>query len=84
MAQMHLGLLQRPATLLEIAVGAGGHQVLPGVFAAEMARDYVIQRQMTSLNSTVLTGIVIPSKDLAFAEPNARSRAFNHVFQADD
>jgi hypothetical protein len=80
MAQVHLGLLQRPATLLEIALGAGGHQIVPGVFAAEMARDHVIQRQMTSLNATVLTGIVIPPKDLPFAEPDARPRAFDHVF----
>ena len=58
-------LLEEMATLAMVAGLAGGDEVLPGVAAAAMARDDVVEGKVVGLAAAVLAGVPVPGEDLA-------------------
>src|SRR5437588_5372525 len=55
--ERHACFLHRAPTLLVIAAFACRHDVLPGVLAAAMARDHVIEGEIVAALAAVLTGV---------------------------
>lgn len=84
LAKVHPGLFGGPSTFLVIAIRAGGNDVLPGVIAAQVPGDHVIQGQPAAALSAVLAGVIVAPKDLALVEFNNRAGTLHHVFQTDD
>ncbi len=84
MQQAHLGLFDGAPTLAMIAMWAGGHQVVPGVLASQVAWDNVIDSQGSRVLTTILAGVVIASQDLALGELDPWAGAMDHFFQSDN
>jgi hypothetical protein len=81
---MHLRLFNRPPTFTMIAMGAGSHQVVPGMVTPQVAWNDVVNREVRYMLTAILAGIVIPPQDFALGQLNLGSRAVDHLFQADD
>ena len=82
--QVHAGLLGGAPTLVVVAGGAGGDQVLPGMLAAQVAGDEVIDGEGQGVLPAVLASVVIPAQDFAFGQLDRRARAPDHLIQPDD
>ena len=76
--------LESPATLLEIAIGAGSNQIGPAVFPASVTGHNMINCKVIGSSAAVLASIVISTKDFTFCETHMWSGAFNHIPQPDD
>ena len=77
-------LLERLAALPVVARLAGGDEVLPGVAAAAMARDDVVERQVVRLAAAVLAGVPVAGEDLAPRQLDPRPRPLDLVLEPDD
>src|SRR6266550_2409794 len=77
-------LLEEVAALAMVARLAGRDEVLPGVAAAAMARDDVVEGQVVRLAAAVLAGVPIAGEDLAARQLDARSGPANLVLEPDD
>jgi hypothetical protein len=64
----HTRLFRRSSTFVMIARFAGRYQILPAVWAATMARNHMVDGQVSRLFPAVLTGIVIAKKQLTTCE----------------
>ncbi len=62
---MHLGLLDCATAFAVIAVRAGSYQVRPFMFAPQMARNHVVDGQVSHMLAAVLAGIVIAPSNLS-------------------
>ncbi len=60
--QDHLRLNQRLAAFAAIAGVARADDIVPSVFAAAVARDNVINRQVITLHAAILAGETIAAK----------------------
>src|SRR5439155_10989336 len=78
------GLLDRLAALAVVAARAGGDEVLPGVPAAAMTRDDVVERQIMRLPPAVLAGVAVAGEDLAPAQLDPRPGPADLVLEPDD
>lgn len=67
-----------------VAGGACGDQVLPTVITPQMARDHVVNRQVSPLLAAVLASVVISPEDLSFIQLHGGVWTFDHHPQADD
>src|SRR5258707_2467355 len=83
-AQVHVGFGGRPTALAPVALLAGGHQVVPAMLAAAVARLHVIDGQVRHLPSAILAGVVVATKNLALGQLHPRPRAPDHACQPDD
>src|SRR3990172_213213 len=80
--QAHVGLLDGSSTLAVVAVLAGGNQVSPSIFTPQMARNNMVDRQVDSSLTAILTNIVIPAQNLALGQLDSRVRPADHNDQA--
>ena len=60
---MYAALAQQPATLLQIAGGAGGDHVVPGGTTATAARDQVVKGQVAGIVA-ILTGEAVAQEQV--------------------
>ncbi len=63
--QAHARLIDELAALAMVAVLARGNEVVPGVHAAAVARDDVVERQVVRRRAAVLAGVLVADEDLA-------------------
>jgi hypothetical protein len=82
--QVHVCFFGMPAAFAVIASGTGRHHVCPDMLTSQVSGSDVIHRQVAILPTAVLAGIIIPSKDLAPRQLDARPRATDHILKADD
>lgn len=54
------------------------------MIAALMTGYHMIEREMASIRSAVLTGVTVPSEHLSLAQSHARSGALDHVPETDN
>ena len=67
-----------------VAGAAGGHEVVPAVGAAAVARHDVVEGQLGCALSAVLAEVLVPGEDLPAREPHAGPRPPDAVLQLDD
>ena len=77
-------LLERLAALAVVARLARGDEVLPGVAAAAVARDDVVEGQVVGLAAAVLAGVAVAREDLAPGQLDPRPRPPDLVLEPDD
>lgn len=82
--QGHIGLHGGFTTFAMIALRAGCHQIVPGVIAAQGARDDMINGKLSGALAAVLAGVVITPEDLCLGQLNRRARTFDHIGKTDD
>jgi hypothetical protein len=66
-----------------ITGNTGADDILPGVLAAVVAGDNVVQGKLSAFFATVLADILVTVKNLKAGEPSLWSRTLNHAGQAD-
>ena len=82
--QVHVRFFGVPSAFAVITSGAGRHHVCPDMLASQVSGSDVIHRQVAILPTAVLAGIIVPSKDLAASQLDARPRSADHILEADD
>src|SRR4030067_905239 len=82
--QLHVGFLRGAARLAPVAGDTGADDVLPGVPAAPVAGDDVVQRELTALLTAVLAGVAVPVENLVACQLLFPARPLNHPGQPDD
>ena len=82
--QAQARLVEQLAALAVVARLARRDEVLPGVPAATVAGDDVVEGQVVRLAAAVLAGVPVAGEHLAPRELDPRSRAPDLVLQADD
>jgi hypothetical protein len=65
-----------------VAVLAGSDQVVPVVLAASIARDDVVEGELSRAMAAVLAGVVVTEEDIAATEASAGVRSSDYVDQA--
>jgi hypothetical protein len=65
MKQVHMSFFGSSAAFAVIAGGAGSHDIRPDMQAALVAWNHVIDSEAGLAASTILTCIIVPTKDLA-------------------
>src|SRR5205823_2597686 len=70
--------------LAVVAVLTGGDEVLPRVPAAAVAREYVVQRQLTRLPAAVLARVAVAYEHLAPGQAHLWTGPLHEVHEADD
>ena len=75
--------LRRAPGLAVVAQLAGGHDVLPIVATPTMAREDVVQRQVSRLLSAVLTSEVIAQEDVPAGKASSWPGSSDEVDQPD-
>ena len=70
LADLHARFFRGSTAFFHIAVPAGGHDVVPGLFAALYDRDHVIHGQIGSWGSSpaVLAGVIVSQEDIIARE----------------
>src|SRR5689334_18289866 len=84
MLQTHARLVEQLAALAMVAVLAGGDEVVPGVGAATVARDHMVEGQVMRLGAAVLAGVLVADEDLASRQAHARAGTLDPVVEAND
>lgn len=84
MEKFHRGLFRRPSGLAAVARDAGGDEVFPGVSAAAVAREDVVDGERDSHAPAVLAGIPVTVKDFKSGEFWFRAGTLDEVRHADD
>jgi hypothetical protein len=64
-----------------VAGRAGGDNVRPDVFSAQMARDHMIDGHPSIAFSAVLTGIIVAAKHLATCQFDVWTRSMHLVLE---
>jgi len=80
---IHAGLFRRHAAFEMVAARTGCDEIVPVRFAAQVARDNVVDRQVVRLPAAVLAGVIIPAEDLLASQFDDGARPFDHLSQAD-
>jgi len=62
--QGHVSLLRRAVSLADIATETGRGDVLPGIPATTTARHNMVDRQLFTAGTAVLTGVTVTVKDV--------------------
>jgi hypothetical protein len=79
MQQMHMHFFQSPATFAMVATWAGRDHVGPNMLTTQMLGQDVIDCQGSIAAATVLTGIIVASKNFASSQFHAWSWPVDHV-----
>jgi len=82
--QLHVGFLRRTPGLLTVAVGAGTDHIFPGVLPSPVARYHVVEREVPTLLSAVLAGVLIAVKNLVAGHLALAVRPPDKLGQPDD
>jgi hypothetical protein len=82
--EAHAGFFRGTVALAVVAGFASAHQILPGMLAAPVAGDDVVQGQIPGLQAAVLAREIVSDKDLLAAETELWPRPMNQVDQAYD
>jgi hypothetical protein len=82
--ELHVCFLRGATGLAVVAVLAGGYHVVPGVLAAPIAREDVVQGEVSRLASAVLAGVAVAQEDVAAAEASAGARSSDYVDEANN
>ena len=61
--QLHVRLFQHMTPIAPVARWAGRHQIRPTMFAAPVAGDDVVYRQLVRFPAAILAGIIITPQD---------------------
>jgi len=82
----HGGLLGRPASLLDVAIGTGADDVIPHRFSAHTPGDDVVERELTGGEaiSAVLAFVLVASEDVSAIELDIGAREAVVKEQAND
>jgi len=70
--ERHVSFFRGPPPFVAVTARAGADQVLPGMGAAAMPGDYVIDSEGVRLLAAILTGVIVPPEDLAPGQPDTR------------
>jgi hypothetical protein len=62
-SELHVRLLRSLVALLQVALSAARDQVFPGLGATHPARSDVVNRQISPLDTAVLTGVQVPRQN---------------------
>lgn len=81
---MHARVLKGAAAFAVIAGGAGCYHIAPGVPAAHMAWDDVVNREIHGVFSAILAGVAITPENLPPGEPDNLPGMHYHVREADN
>src|SRR5215208_6875828 len=81
MQEFHMDFFRFASTFPVIAGRAGGHNVRPDMFPAQMARHYMIDGHTTIAFSAVLTGIIVAAKHLAACQFDMWTRTMNLILE---
>ena len=76
-------LLERPTAFSVITGRASSHQILPGVITSQVARQDMVDGHYRSMLPAVLAGIAVTAHDFPLGELDMRTRALDHMDQAD-
>jgi hypothetical protein len=82
--ELHMSLFGGPSCFMTIAKSTSTHQIFPGMPPALMTGDNVIQRQLMTLLSAILTCIMIPIKNLHSGQFRLRPGPLDQIGQTDD
>jgi len=77
-------LLHGAPAFAVVAGRAGSDQVLPGMLAAQVTGDEVVDSQGQGMQTAVLAGVVVPAQDFALGQLDRRARSPDHLIQPDD
>ena len=83
MAEIHACHFGGTPCFALIAGPAGAYHVLPGMFAAQAARNNVVYGEVSGLLAAILAGVIVSQKHLTPAQLPLYSGTFDQVNQAD-
>jgi hypothetical protein len=72
-------VLKGSAPFSQVASSAGCYEIAPFMPTAFMLGDDMVEGQIRTSLTAILTSEAIPAKDLPLREPHLRSRSFHHV-----
>jgi hypothetical protein len=79
MNQFHSGLARGSARLMTVTGYTGANHIFPGMFAAPVPRENMVQSKLPGFPTTILAGILVTVKNLKAGQLPLRSRTPNHV-----
>jgi len=83
MAEIHACHFGGTPCLALIAGPAGAYHVIPGMFAAQAARDNVVYGEVPGLLAAILAGVIVSQKHFTPAQLPLYAGTFDEVNQAD-
>src|SRR4030043_311332 len=82
--ELHAGFLRGPPGFLSIAVHAGADDVFPCMLPSPVTRYHVVERQVPTLLSAVLAGVLVPVEYLVACHLALSMRSPYQLGEADD
>ncbi len=82
--QMHVGLAEQMPALGVITGRTSSDDVVPGVTAAQMTRNDMVNRQVAGAASAILTGEIVAAQDFAPAKFDLWAGTTDHLPKTDD
>ncbi len=84
MQQVHLCLLNGPATLAMVTVRAGCYQVIPAMLTPKVAWNDVVNGKISDMLPAILASVVITPQDLPLGQLDLRAWTVDHLFEANN
>jgi hypothetical protein len=82
--QAHMGFLYQPPAFFSVARRAGGDKVFPGMPAAPVTGDDMVDRKVQRLPAAILAGISVPPEDFPLGKMRDGARGVDQFLQLDD
>ncbi len=82
--QSEARFFQCAAALAVVAGSAGGDDIIPDVFAPQVARNDVVDGQVQGVFAAILAGEVIATEDFTAGQLQSWPGTVHHVLQADN
>ena len=82
--QVHMHLRQLAPALAVVTARAGGYNIGPDMFPAQVFGQNMVHRQHAGVTPAVLAGVIVPAKDLPAGQLDLQARPVDHLVQPDD